>query len=258
LKTVSDEGEVDDIQHEIGFCFGTLLADKLLKRSKSSEKKNPNGKRIKYATWETELKERSYILIPNILDKEFLKSIGEEVDAQIPLVPSNMNHHIFESTVHRFGIVEGKIANRFGVLIPGCPMISGFVDGLKESMGWLQKKFIDYNILHTTAVENSNYEDHFHGDADESRVTDKPRGERWPVSLYFALEDTTNLYIKHNPERGERGRAPNPSKVMHIPAGSILLFDSVFFRHALYPWKEGEPKPPRRLNIMVYGERLLA
>lgn len=90
LSAKVDEGR--DIQHEIGFLFGSMLGTKLLKllerRMKRDSKvavEEGDGRqrvRVQYNSWEEEFADRRFVLVYNGFDKEGLDKIRSELMAR--------------------------------------------------------------------------------------------------------------------------------------------------------------------------------
>jgi hypothetical protein len=244
--------------HMLGFLMGNNLAHKLLERSATKKVKNRFGKREKWLDWKSELEEVSYVVVCHALRPDLLsmiakelrrKGVGEKLDptAGFPVVTAGFVH-------------EGVIATADGVSLENCPVLSGFLDGLKETMGWLKKFATDVYFMRPRKASLPQQEGvdivkgvEYHTDIESSTVSSaKPGDEAWPFTLYLCLEKEKTATILHDPDQkpaSGRGIVALP-KVLEVPPGAVLLWDTVRFHHHK---NVNDATPPQRCNILLHG-----
>jgi hypothetical protein len=136
-------------------------------------------------------------------------------------------------------------------------MISGFIDGLKEIMEWLPKKYSDVVLLSSVEGTKDNHPcskpPKFHRDLDIYELNSRRDMACYPVTIYFGLDSGKSLHLFHEPRGGTRGSSNIQIKELKIDPGSVLVWDPARFSHASCPHRPGSLMNPNRVNILLHG-----
>jgi hypothetical protein len=233
---------------------GSYLAHKIINREKKKDVKVLVGekkKRVEWENWEEEYKELQHIVVHQVLRKDVLDEINDELKDFTEVIDESFLFNQFSRKL----LFEAAEATAGGVCLRKCSCLSGFLDGLKECMpGWLHKKYTDVVVI-SSIDEPPTAETPTEQTASAQTTTDKPAtakppresslhldvdidsirhyeedDHRWPASIYFSLSSTIGSTIWYQPCKGSRGKKASVQE-LHIPAGSVLIFDPTGFQH---------------------------
>jgi len=80
----------------------------------------------------------------------------------------------------------------------------------------------------------------------------------YPIGFWFPIEKGKSAKLRWKPPGGKRGKEPEVQETS-VEASEIVIFDSIHMVHATHPYKPEEGDVPSiRLNIMIYGDQVLA
>lgn len=260
-----------DVAHEIGFLFGSWMANKLSSRTVRRDTKKkvelPDGsvkyRRLRYDNWEDEFKDLGFILLHDVFDEDGLTAIRSELFDRSRKKARQGDEFkwetMFNGAVSRKYLFEQKASGRWGIKLDGCPVTSGFIDGLKEVMGWLERRYCDVAYIkpfkNQAAIAAGKKDPELHVDMD----TDELETTRWgcpeyPIVIFLNLDNGKMLKIWHQKLGGTRGRHGSPY-LMEVPPGAVLIWDPTKFKHATAAIM-ADPTytdPPHRVNILLHG-----
>jgi hypothetical protein len=275
--------EVSNTRHEMGFMQGSYLAHRISSRKKQKDVKVLVGqkkKRTEWENWEEEYNELQHIVVHRVLRKIVLDEINDELKDLKEVIDQRFLFNQFSRKL----LFEAAEATAGGVGLKKCSCLSGFLDGLKECMpGWLHKKYTDVVVISSLEIdEPPTAETPTEQTATAQTPTDKPataktpkatppkesslhfdvhidsirhyeeEDDRWPVSIYFSLSSTIGSTIWYQPCKGSRGKKASVQE-LHIPAGSVLIFDPTGFQHCTKKKMSQSEERPDRVNILIHG-----
>jgi predicted hydrocarbon binding protein len=242
LEKLQREGR----SRELGVEIGREVGRKLQRRNVLDNSNRVKRERLMFAE---EFEKYSRVLLRTAFGTKEIGWIDEELDARADITKKERVEE-FEGRLQKDMIVEGASASTGGGIgIPGCPLISGFIEGLKEEMGWEKKKFVDISYLRTPNKAKGMPPADLQLDV-VGLVGDVDK-EIAPIAIYFPTQQK-EVFL-HFQECGKKtGRPPKPRR-FRVPAGAILFYDSTTIKHATWEWKKPMTRPPRRVNILLHG-----
>jgi hypothetical protein len=169
---------------ELGVFMGKYLAEQLKERDPLD-----NSNRNKRLSFDQEYAKYRRVLQRRGLSDHSLRLIEVELNRTAERRKKERMTE-FGGILQKDMIVEGGVAApQSGTIgIPGCPFLSGWIQGLKEGMGWKEKKYVDLSYFRTPLkskkIQLPNSRLHLD-------VQDLPEEEETPISIYFATRPTS-------------------------------------------------------------------
>ena len=268
LNNSKTDDESIDIKHELGFILGNKVATHLQITPAQRDTRDPQGNRMWYKDWEEKMAERKYIIQAKLFTGPIKYMINKEVMDWLEGPGKSQDKQVINNSggVLLTKPFVGKDTTHDGVSLKGFPVLLGFLDGVKETMGWMAKRYVDFTVV-TTPKEilrrttqyrkakktNKPNDAGFHFDVNIERMNfeeiDSPEK---PVSLYFPIGD--EIKIVHRPPGGRRGVQNPKDKLLTVRDNGMMFFDSpTFFHRSATEHYSNSDSPPPRVNIMLHG-----
>lgn len=241
--------------HETGFLLGCRASQKLRAHKMLKDLRVGKNPRQYYKDWTEEFQDLDYIVVHKALDPHVLLSLTAELAVRRSRSVSDIPK--FKGATGLGWLLFGSAeANESGVNLPDSPILSGFLDGLKETMGWLEKYLLDVTLLESPENTPVGVSPGLNTDMERETMLIDDFDKRWPIGIYFSLDPLKPVYLKYKLWPGERGRPPG-IHTLKVPPLSIMFFDPVNFLHCTKERElvEGVPEPvlPMRVKMLLHG-----
>jgi hypothetical protein len=233
-------------KYELGCHMAQKVLLKLTNRVRVDDG-NRTGGRLNF---DGELEKYGRVLECRAFTDKGLKVLNDELDVFANKQKKKREDEL-EGRIEIDRFHDKKVEENGSVGLEGLPVLSGFLDKLKDGMSWKKKIYTDVSYFRTPDRAKNLEQAELHFDVQDLEATGGE--EERPLVLYFPTKpQDVYLQCKEVQKSSKRGR-PAKARKFKVPARSILIFDAQRWGHTNYAWKSGEKRPPRRLNVLLHS-----